>query len=295
MKQIVVLSGKGGTGKTFVSASLAAIAEGSVLADCDVDAANLHLLLHPQNKETFHFTGGKIAELQANRCTGCGVCVNTCRFDALTMKPNGQGKEIAVVDPVACEGCGVCGLVCPEGAFSFRSSDAGRWFTAETEYGPLVHAHLFAGEENSGKLVQEVRKKAREIAEQKQKKYVLIDGPPGTGCAVMSAMTGVDLIVLTTEPTVAGIHDARRVVQLAEHFSIPVGMIVNKSTINLEKTAELKEFASEHDFQYLGEIPYEKKVVESVSDLQPYVSIHDDEISQRLRYIWTGIREIVSS
>jgi MinD superfamily P-loop ATPase len=316
MKQIVILSGKGGTGKTFVSASLACIAEESVIADCDVDAANLHLLLHPERTGTYEFSGGKIAEVNADRCTGCGLCVDSCRFDALSMVSVGQpgnaeaagaagsagaaekagiAGKIAAVDPVACEGCGVCGLVCPEGAFSFRTSDAGRWYTAETKFGPMVHAHLFAGEENSGKLVQEVRNKARSLGEELDKKYVLIDGPPGTGCAVMSAMTGVDLIVLTTEPTVAGIHDAKRVVQLAGHFSIPVGMIVNKSTINLEKTAELKEFAGAQKIRYFGEIPYDRRVVDSVADLHPYACIHEDEITRRLRTIWAGITELVSS
>lgn len=307
MKQIVILSGKGGTGKTFVSASLACIAEESVIADCDVDAANLHLLMHPERTGTYEFSGGKIAEVNAGRCTGCGLCVDSCRFDALSMVSDGQpgnrgpagpagpAEKIAEVDPVACEGCGVCGLVCPEGAFSFRTSDAGRWYTAETKFGPMVHAHLFAGEENSGKLVQEVRTKARSLGEELDKKYVLIDGPPGTGCAVMSAMTGVDLIVLTTEPTVAGIHDAKRVVQLAGHFSIPVGMIVNKSTINLEKTAELKEFAGAQKIRYFGEIPYDRRVVDSVADLQPYVCMHEDEITRRLRTIWAGITGLVSS
>jgi len=314
MKQIVILSGKGGTGKTFVSASLACIAGNSVVADCDVDAANLHLLLHPRIAETFEFQGGKIAQIHTDLCTGCGLCVDSCRFDALRMgeskSPDGaeriqggpnshssSGRSIpgvAIVDPVACEGCRVCGEVCPEGAFTFRTSDAGRWYTAETDFGPMVHAHLFAGEENSGKLVQEVRTKAKDLGEKEGKNYVLIDGPPGTGCAVMSAMTGVDLVVLTTEPTVAGIHDAKRVVQLAGHFNIPVGMIVNKSTINLEKTAELKEFAREQGFQFLGEIPYDKRVVDSVADLQPYVCAHDDEISQRLRNIWERISETVS-
>jgi len=294
MKQIVILSGKGGTGKTFVSASLACIAEQCVIADCDVDAANLHLLLHPELTATYKFTGGRIAKVSSDQCTGCGLCVESCRFDALDMTQNPSGGKIARVDAIACEGCGVCGLVCPEKAFTFHKSDSGRWFTAETSYGPMVHAHLFAGEENSGKLVQEVRTKARETGEEQNREYVLIDGPPGTGCAVMSAMTGVDLVVLTTEPTLAGIHDAKRVVQLASHFHIPVGMIVNKSTINKEKTAELKKYAEDQNIQYLGEIPYEKKVVDSVADLQPYVCVHDDDVSQRLRDIWQRISEVVS-
>ena len=307
MKQVLILSGKGGTGKTFVSGSFASIAENTVSADCDVDAANLHILLKPEVKETHDFSGGRVAQISPDACTGCGVCMKHCRFDALDWK-NGtldtagsvrtagplQGtvgeKRVAVVDPIACEGCGVCGLVCPADAVSYRTSDAGQWYVSSTDYGPMVHAHLYAGEENSGKLVQQVRERARQEAEETGKELVLIDGPPGTGCPVMSALTGVDYVVLVTEPTVAGAHDLKRVVELARHFSISVGMIVNKSTINPEGVQELREFAEVRKIQYLGEIPYDKKVVDSVADLLPYAHVYDDHIAMELRNMWEKIQ-----
>jgi len=287
MKQIVILSGKGGTGKTFVSASLACLAENAVFADCDVDAANLHLLLAPEVKETHEFKGGRVAELNESACTGCGICVEHCRFDALSMKDG-----LAVVDSVACEGCGVCGLVCPTEAFSFRTSDAGRWFKSDTKFGPMLHAQLFAGEENSGKLVQKVRSNARSTGEQQGRDWVVIDGPPGTGCAVMSAMTGVDMVVLVTEPTTAGVHDVKRVINVAMHFGIPVGMVINKSTINLQVAEELRSFAEEKKIRYLGEVPYDKRIVDSVADLKPYACSFDDDISDRLKSVWEKITEV---
>ncbi|MFW5715417.1 MAG: ATP-binding protein [bacterium] len=301
MKQIVILSGKGGTGKTFVSASLACLAENAVFADCDVDAANLHLLLAPEVRETHEFKGGRIAELNADACTGCGLCVEHCRFDALSMVPaqtaataaggsiDGPRTAVAEVDSVACEGCGVCGLVCPTDAFSYRTSDAGRWYISDTQYGPMVHAHLFAGEENSGKLVQQVRANARAVGEERQKDWVVIDGPPGTGCAVMSAMTGVDMVVLVTEPTVAGVHDVKRVMEVAMHFGIPVGMVINKSSINPEMAAGLRAFAAETKIRYLGDIPYDKRIVDSVADLKPYACNFNDDIADRLKSVWNNI------
>jgi len=312
MKQIVILSGKGGTGKTFVSASLACLAEDAVFADCDVDAANLHLLLAPEVKETHEFKGGRVAELDESACTGCGICVEHCRFDALSMaaapaapaapadlgagpaagsSSGGPQTAVAQVDPVACEGCGVCGLVCPTDAFSFRTSDAGRWFVSDTKFGPMVHAHLFAGEENSGKLVQEVRSNARTLGEDREKDWVVIDGPPGTGCAVMSAMTGVDMVVLVTEPTTAGIHDVKRVINVAMHFGIPVGMVINKSSINPDMAEELRTFATEKKIRYLGDIPYDKRIVDSVADLKPYACSFDDDIADRLKAVWGKITE----
>ena len=291
MKQVVILSGKGGTGKTFVSASLACIAENAVFADCDVDAANLHLLLAPKVQETYDFSGGRIAEISAEACTGCGECVQRCRFDALSMD---EEERVAVVDPVACEGCGVCGYVCPADAITYRTSDAGQWYVSTTVYGPMIHAHLYAGEENSGKLVQQVRERAAREGKEHVSDWVLVDGPPGTGCPVMSSMTGIDFVVLVTEPTVAGAHDLKRMVDLAEHFSIPVGMIVNKSTINPEGVEELRVFADERKIRYLGEIPYDRKVVDSVADLKPYACVFDDEISDRLREAWEKIRAAVN-
>jgi MinD superfamily P-loop ATPase len=287
MKRIAVLSGKGGTGKTFVTASLASLAEDTVFADCDVDAANLYLLFGPREKERHSFTGGKVAEIDPNACTGCGLCVERCRFDAIEMA-DGTAKA----DPVACEGCGVCGIVCPEVAVSYRTEEAGEWYVSDSDMGTLVHASLYAGAENSGKLVQQVRERAVRAAEEESAGYVLIDGPPGTGCPVFSAVTGVDYILMVTEPTTAGIHDLRRALEAVAHFEISAGMVINKADIAEEQAEELRAFARESGIRILGEIPYKKSVVESLAELQPYPRIRDDEVTGELRRIWSQLQQL---
>lgn len=267
-KEIVVMSGKGGTGKTFVSASLVYLAASdrdTVVADCDVDASNLHLLLKPNVERTHEYSAGHVASIDLGICTSCGVCASRCRFDAITMTPRG-----AVVDPVACEGCGVCRVVCPVAAVSMHRSDSGRWYESTSDFGPMIHAHLFAGEENSGKLVEQVRRRAAEAAREAAARRVLVDGPPGTGCAAKSAMTGADLVVIVTEPTPAGIHDMRRILALAKHFSIPASLVINKSTLSEEKTAELVSYAKSSNLPLLGTIPFDRQVVESVVAMQPF-------------------------
>jgi MinD superfamily P-loop ATPase len=288
MKRIVVLSGKGGTGKTFVSASLASLAENTVFADCDVDAANLHLLFDPKRRETHPFTGGKVAMIDPEVCTGCDLCIRHCRFDAIAKREDGAAEA----DPVACEGCGVCGLVCPVNAVSYRTEEVGEWYLSDSSMGTLVHARLNAGAENSGKLVQQVRERAVQAAGEEAAERVLIDGPPGTGCPVFSAVTGVDYVLLVTEPTTAGIHDLRRVVRAIEHFEIPAGMVINKATIAEEQTEQLRRFAGETGLRLLGEIPYRRSVVDSLASLQPYPRVQEDEVTAELRRIWQALREI---
>lgn len=289
MKQVVVLSGKGGTGKTFVTSSLAAIAENTVFADCDVDAANLHLMLAPSVRDEETFVAGVVATVDAERCTACGLCVEQCRFEAIEL-----GETTAVVDSIACEGCGVCHLVCPEGAVRLVRDDAGSWYRSDTRFGPLVHALLNPGAENSGKLVEIVRRAAVEEAGRTHAEWVVIDGPPGTGCSAKSAITGTDFVLLVTEPTVSGAHDVERVVQLAEFFRVPMGMIVNKSTLDPERTDDLRKFARSRSIAWLGEIPFDRSIVEAVTSLESYPLKHENAIVRTLRSGWDRLRELVA-
>lgn len=288
MKQIVVVSGKGGSGKTFVSSSLAAIVTKAVFADCDVDAANLHLMLHPQQPQCEDFVSGNAAVVDPAQCTSCGACESACRFDAIHLP---QPDAAAVVDPVACEGCAVCELVCPAVAITMVAQRRGHWCRARTALGPLVYAHLDPGEENSGKLVDKVRRVAAADAEQSGAEWVLIDGPPGTGCAARSAITGTDYVVIVTEPTVTGIHDMLRVFELAEHFRIPIGMVINKATISPDQTRALRSLAEDREVPVLGEIPFSRTIPEALTELVPYPRRHDDEITAGLRGIWSRLQD----
>jgi len=285
MKQIVVFSGKGGTGKTSITASLAALAQNALYADCDVDASNLHIILHPDIEETHSFMGPKCAEIIQERCTRCLECIEACRYDAIS-----EENGVVMVNPFLCEGCGVCYHLCPVDAVSFEQREAGEWYAGETKYGPMVYAELFPGEENSGKLVTEVRKKVKQLGEDMKKDWCIIDGPPGTGCAVMASITGADAAVLVTEPTVSGIHDMRRALELAAFFSIPTGVVINKSSINPEQTDSIRKECENKDIPILGEIPYSRLVIDSVSECIPYVEFRDDDISRSLRNIWENCR-----
>lgn len=233
MKQIVIISGKGGTGKTVLSGSFAALAKNKVIVDCDVDAADLHLLLHPKVKETYEFRSGYSPVIDSTICTRCGKCRELCRFDALL--------EDFTVDKIACEGCGLCSHICPENAVSMRENLSGEWYISETRFGPLVHAQLGITEENSGKLVSCLRKKAKEIAEERQSNLIIIDGTPGIGCPVIASISGVDLALVITEPSISGLHDAQRVIQVATHFRVPVKIVINKYDLNLELTREIED------------------------------------------------------
>ncbi|MEZ5334618.1 MAG: ATP-binding protein [Methanolobus sp.] len=234
VKQVTVISGKGGTGKTTISSSFAALAENAVIADCDVDAADMHLILQPEVSKTHDFYGMDVAFIDKELCIDCGICISSCRFDAI--------DSDKVVDTYKCEGCGVCEHVCPEGAVSMVAKKAGEYYSSNTRFGPLVHAKLGVGEEASGKLVSDVRRRASEFAEQSGKDMIIIDGPPGTGCAVIAAITGTDLVLVVTEPTKSGVHDLERVVQVAQHFRIPVAVCINKCDINDRLSASIVEY-----------------------------------------------------
>lgn len=305
MKQVVVMSGKGGSGKTFVSSSLAAVAaagpDATVLADCDVDAANLHLMLAPRDTACESFASGRLAKVDPTRCTACGRCVAACRFDAIHLErrsgPARTGEQTprtvrlpAVVDAIACEGCGVCALVCPEGAISLAEQHRGTWCISRTPYGPLVHARLEPGEENSGKLVARIRQAATQRATAEASPWILIDGPPGIGCAAKSAMTGTDYVLIVAEPTASGVHDMLRVVELARHFRIPIGLLVNKADLSTRQTNELRRIAACGSIALLGEIPFSRAVPEALTRLVPYPTVHDDRITETLRAAWSRMR-----
>ncbi|MFW5850126.1 MAG: ATP-binding protein [Spirochaetota bacterium] len=292
MKQIVVVSGKGGSGKTFVSSSFAALAENTVFADCDVDAANLHIMLQPTEGDCESFVSGHAAVVDPARCTSCGACEEACRFGAISLA---TPLHRATVDPIACEGCGVCALVCQADAISMVAQERGRWCRSRTRFGPLVHAHLEPGEENSGKLVDQVRRAASAVAAETDAELVLIDGPPGTGCAAKSAVTGTDYVLVVAEPTLSGIHDAERVLRLAAHFGIPVGLVVNKADLSPHHTEALRALARDRSLDYLGEIPFSRSVPEALTRLEPYPLREPDRVTEELDRIWTAVRDAAAA
>jgi MinD superfamily P-loop ATPase len=257
-KEIVVISGKGGTGKTSLVGSLAVHFRPAILADCDVDAADLHLLLSPDVLETNEFYSGHEAEIHPGHCTACGTCHDLCRYDAI--RRNGDGTAAFVIDPLACEGCGVCVRFCPERAISFPERRCGEWYVSATRCGPMVHARLDIAAENSGKLVTTVRREARRLAEEKNHRLILVDGPPGIGCPVIASLTGATMVLIVTEPTVAGEHDLERVLRLCHHFHIPASICVNKWDLNPAMTESMERSARRNGARLLGRIRYDPEV-----------------------------------
>ena len=278
MKQIVVISGKGGTGKTVLTASFAALAKNAVFADCDVDAADLHLLLHPTIKERHAFKSGKTAKIDKRVCQQCGKCINVCRFEAIS--------ENFVVDPISCEGCAVCSYVCPVSAISMQENICGEWFVSETKYGPMVHAKLGIAQENSGKLVTLVRQKAAKIAEEQNKDCVIVDGPPGIGCPVIASLANVDLAVIVTEPTLSGIHDMKRIVDVTQHFNINTKVVINKHDINLENTEVIVKICQERNMEVLAKISFSKDVNKALVNCVPIVEYCKDGITKEIIDLW---------
>ncbi|ABZ83727.1 conserved hypothetical protein [Heliomicrobium modesticaldum Ice1] len=291
MKQIAVLSGKGGTGKTSLVAAFAALAERSVFADCDVDAADLHLLLQPEIEEKEPFESGRSLTWNKDGCIFCGRCLKVCRFDAIKFDRSGPKQ---VISPFACEGCGCCVDVCPGEAFTLTPKQAGELYVSTTRFGPFVHAQLGVAEEASGQLVTKVRKRAREIAEQQGMSYVLIDGCPGTGCPVIASITGTDLVVLVTEPTVSGLHDLRRVAQVVRHFRRPCGVVVNKADLNRDMTARIKDECRDEAIPFFGEIPFDDQVVAAQLAGRSIVEQGPSPAGEAIRAIWATISKTVS-
>jgi MinD superfamily P-loop ATPase len=286
MKELVVLSGKGGTGKTTIAASFAALAKGKVLCDCDVDAADLHMLLKPQVKEAHEFRSGQTAIIDEKLCTRCGLCEEVCRFEAI--------KDIKV-DPTACEGCGFCSHVCPENAISMNENIAGHWFVSATEYGPLVHARLGVAQENSGKLVNVVRQNARAIMQKEGFDCIITDGPPGIGCPVISSLSGANLALLITEPSLSGIHDLERVIGVCRHFGVPALVCINKYDLNEENTRGIERFCQNQRIEVISKIPYDANVSESIAEGVPLVEYTDNKVSREIKSLWSSLSEFVGT
>ena len=290
MKELVVLSGKGGTGKTSVTASFAHLAaEGdrpirAVLVDADVDASNLELVLQPEVLKEQDFPGGKVAVIDPALCSGSLTCVEVCRFDAIITDPD--HSDLVLVDPIACEGCASCVYQCPTEAIRMEQEIAGRLFHSESRYGPLFHASLWPAQENSGKLVMAVRKMARDHVEGDGYEVILVDGPPGIGCPVISSMTGTDLTLMVTEPGAAGIHDLKRILDTAEHFGIPAVVCINKADIYPEGTDEIEAYCREHDIPVIGKIPFDTSVTEAMVEGMPVTAWGDGPAAQEIRHIW---------
>jgi MinD superfamily P-loop ATPase len=284
MKELVIISGKGGTGKTSVTGSFAALAQNAILADCDVDAADLHLLLKPDIQETHDFFSGFEAVIRTDDCNGCGRCEELCRFDAVSY----DGMHFSI-DPFACEGCGVCVNFCPSKAIDFPECLCGKWFQSNTRHGKMVHAKLEIAAENSGKLVATVREEAKKTAASAGADWLIIDGPPGTGCPVIASITGVDAVLVVTEPTLSGEHDLLRVLQLTKHFQIPAFISVNKWDINPEMTARIEEAAGNAGATVLGRIPYDASITQAQIQGLSIVEFNDGAAATAIKNLWEKV------
>ncbi len=293
MKQLVILSGKGGTGKTTVAAALAHLASQEmpvVLADADVDAANLELVLDPAKQEEHDFMGGQIAMIAPQKCTACGICAEVCRFDAVI-----PGDEAYRVDSLACEGCASCFYQCPEEAIRMEEQQAGLWFRSDTRFGSLFHAHLFAAQENSGKLVTIVKQQAHLRGLDTGAALVVVDGPPGIGCPVISASAGMDLALHVVEPTVSGVHDLERIMSTTDHFGVPSLVLINKADLNPARGGEIAAFCTERGVELVGRIPYDDIVTEAMVQGRPVTEYANGPVTEALKGMWSRVRDLILS
>jgi MinD superfamily P-loop ATPase len=287
MKELVVISGKGGTGKTSIAASFAVLADRPVIADCDVDASDLHLVLRPYNTQRNKFLGGKKARIMAGHCIACGKCEELCNFGAIYFDGHGNGRVSRTyrIDPIACEGCGVCVRFCAENAIEFKTVVSGEWMISETRCGPMVHARLGVAAENSGKLVSTVRQEARRIAEEGHHSLIIVDGPPGIGCPVIASVTGASFVLVVTEPTVSGEHDMERVLSLTRHFNVPAAVCVNKWDLNPEMAERIEDKAQRAGARNVGRIRYDRSV--TLAQMQERAVVETGaECAEDIHHIW---------
>jgi len=282
MKELVVLSGKGGTGKTSIVASFAALAESKVLVDCDVDAADLDLMLQPSLREKHEFWSGQVAVIDSDTCTQCGLCQENCHFQAINNYR---------VNPISCEGCGFCSHICPVEAITMQETMAGHWFISDTRYGTLVHARLGIAQENSGKLVAAVREQARNIAKEQGVDFIISDGPPGIGCPVISSLSGTDLALLVTEPTLSGIHDLERVLGVCYHFNVPTLVCINKFDINEDNTQRIENYCQDVGVEVVVRIPFDNAFTESMVHGIPVVEYSRNGVSSQIKSLWAAVSE----
>jgi MinD superfamily P-loop ATPase len=295
-KQLIILSGKGGTGKTSISAAFAHLASLSmvdyppVVVDADVDAANLGLVLEPVNSHSHDFWGGSLAQIDPDLCSACGSCADVCRYDAAL--PDPQKPGVYWIDPVACDGCAACVYACPNQAIRMLPQQEGNWFSSTTAYGPLFHAELFAGKENSGKLVTLIKQHARLYAEDEHAPMLLIDGPPGIGCPVISACAGTNLGLIITEPGQAGLHDLKRVLGVLQHFRVPALICINKADIYPQGTADIHAFASQSGIEVIGEIPYDATIPRAMVAGKPITLAYPQApASQAIIRVWERVKQ----
>jgi MinD superfamily P-loop ATPase len=284
MKELIIISGKGGTGKTSLVAAFASIAQKKILCDADVDAADLHLIMDPEVKERADFQSGFTADIEKTKCSECGLCQDLCRWNAIN-----TDFEVNSVD---CEGCGVCVYFCPEKAINFPINTCREWFISDTRFGPMVHARLGIAEENSGKLVTLVRQESRKLAEEKGLDIILTDGPPGVGCPVIASIGGASAVLIVAEPTVSGKHDMERVVQLAEHFKVPAMLCVNKFDLNLDVTRNIESFAEEKGLMCLGRIPFDPVFTKAMVQAQTVFEYNNgSKAGHAIRGIWNNLSD----
>jgi MinD superfamily P-loop ATPase len=281
-REIVILSGKGGTGKTSLVGALAALIPEKILVDCDVDAPDLHLLLAPQIQNREEFLGGRKARIISRLCTSCGECRAVCRFEAIS--------EEYRVDETACEGCGICVHFCPFGAIDFPPVICGEWFQSATRFGPLIHARLAPGQENSGLLVALIRGKARDLAAEKGVPLILVDGPPGIGCPVISSLTGASGVLLVTEPTLSGLHDLDRIVSLSRHFKVLPLVLINKADLNPDMADRLKAYCRENGLGLVGTLPYDPAVTEAMVRGQTILEWSRNGLGEEIRSVWERVQ-----
>jgi MinD superfamily P-loop ATPase len=284
MKELIVISGKGGTGKTSLVAAFASIAHKKILCDADVDAADLHLIMGPEVQKRADFQSGYTADIDKTICSECGLCQDLCRWNAIN-----KNFEVNAID---CEGCGVCVYFCPEKAINFPINTCGEWFVSDTRFGPMVHARLGIAEENSGKLVTLIRKESKKLAEEKDLDLILTDGPPGIGCPVIASIGGASAVLIVAEPTVSGKHDMKRVVQLAEHFKVPAMLCVNKFDLNLDVTRKIERFAKEKGLMCLGRIPFDPVFTEAMVQTQTVFEYSNgSNAGHAIRGIWNNLSD----
>ncbi len=288
MKEVVVISGKGGTGKTSIAASFAALVQSVVIADCDVDASDLHLVLSPRIKQREEFKSGREAIIRPDDCISCGICREECRFHAVRVVRSIQGRQSYFIDPLSCEGCGVCVRLCPENAVDFPERVCGEWFVSDTRFGPMLHAQLAIGAENSGKLVSIVRKQARKIADELKSSWIIVDGPPGIACPVIASITGASLALIVIEPTLSGVHDMERVLALTAHFGIPTMICINKWELNPQITDQIENSAQSSGVFLAGRIRYDRAVTNAQIEGVTVVE-YGGQAAEDIRRTWQNL------
>ncbi len=291
MKEIVVISGKGGTGKTSITASFAYLGGADVVvADCDVDAADMHLLLQPDFARGEDFYSGELAKIHPDKCTQCGKCAEICRFDAISVV-----EGLHIVDPLSCEGCGYCARICPTDAIENLSMNVGKWYISKIKTGSImVHAKLGIGADNSGKLVAKVKNEAKRLAEETNKEYIIVDGSPGIGCPVVSSLSGASFVVLVTEPSVSGLHDLKRVYELVHKFNLKAGCIINKSDINEKVSEEIEAFLREENILHITNLPYDEQFTIAMTNGQTIVESDSNGLKQKIADSWDKIKQTIN-